>query len=76
MNALFLLWAMLLLTAFAGWCLWVVFSGLTENAPLELRITWWVGRIILIVLAVALLISMSKGLLILMEWAIRDAIVP
>lgn len=76
MNALFLLWAMLVLTTFAGWCLWVVFSGLAENAPLELRVTWWIGRIILVLLAIALLISMSKGLLILMEWAIRDASIP
>lgn len=76
MNALFMLWAMLILSAFAGWCLWVVFSGVTEDAPLELRITQWVGRAILVVMTISLSLAMSKGLLTVMQWAIRDANIP
>jgi len=76
MDALLMLWAIIALSGFAGWCLYVVFSGLTEKAPLELQVAWWIGRLVLAIAAVALLLISSKGLLLLSQWVMTNVDIP
>jgi hypothetical protein len=43
----------------------------TVEAPLELRVAWWTGRVLMIFASVALWLVGSKALLILAQWVMR-----
>lgn len=71
MTDLLTLWAALSLSLYAGWCLYIAFTGLTAEAPLELRVAWWCGRVLLIVASISLWLVASKALLVLAQWVMR-----
>ena len=66
-----ILWATLGLAAYGAFCLSVTFRGITEDAPLELKVAWWCGRFILVVATIALWIVLSRGLIELSLWIMR-----
>ena len=66
-----ILWAILGLGAYGAFCLSVTFRGITEDAPLELKIGWWTGRILLGVCSLALLLAVSKGMNRLIVWVLQ-----
>jgi hypothetical protein len=71
LTHLLILWASLGLMAYGAWCLSVAVRGVTAEAPLELRVVWWTGRVLLLVASVALLLAVSKGMNELIGWVIR-----
>jgi hypothetical protein len=66
-----ILWATLGLAAYGAFCLSVTFRGITEDAPLELKVGWWTGRILLGVCSIALLLAVSKGMTALIAWVLQ-----
>jgi len=71
MNDLILLWGVLALLSYGGWCVSVAVRGLTYEAPLELLVVWWSGRILLVVASLVLLLAVSRGIIEIATWAIR-----
>lgn len=65
-----ILWATLGLAAYGAFCLSVTFRGVTADAPIELRVAWWTGRLLLAVCSVALLLAVSKGMNVLIAWVL------
>jgi len=71
MGELLVLWAALGLLAYGGFCATVAVRGIIAEAPWELRVVWNTGRALIAVASVALLMTLSKGLLVLAQWVIR-----
>jgi hypothetical protein len=66
-----ILWAALILSLYGGGCIYIACTGVTVEAPLELRVAWWTGRVLMIFASVALWLVGSKALLILAQWVMR-----
>ncbi|MBI4381413.1 MAG: hypothetical protein HY574_09525 [candidate division NC10 bacterium] len=72
MSDLLTFWLSLGLLAYGAFALSVVFRGIEmEVAPLELRICYFTGRILVGAASLALLLVISRGLIMLAAWAIR-----
>lgn len=71
MDNILILWAALSLSLYGGWCIYIACTGVTAEAPVELLVAWWTGRVLLILASIALWLVGSKALLILADWVIR-----